>query len=106
MPVFSRLPAFSKSGKYSFKEKEELMRTHRNDKLKRHIQKCSKERFISKVQESTIVISEIYEERILHSRKSEKWVSDVSIIIMWIVMNPLHRSSDRLVVAYESKHKR
>ena len=54
MPVFSRWPAFSRSGKYSFKEKEELMRTHRNDKLKQHIQKCSKERFISKVQKRVL----------------------------------------------------
>lgn len=53
------------------------------------------------------MIYEIYQERILPSRRSEKWMSDVSKLITWIVMNPsLLRNSDRLVVADELKRKR
>ena len=88
--------------KYFLIEKEELMRIVTkykigygeelsavyNGKLKRHIQKKPKEEFIY----------EIYQERILHSRRLEKWSRDVSIIIMMLMELPLQRSFDTLLI--------
>ena len=81
------------------------MSSHYNDKLKRHIQKTPKEGFISK---SIEYYSDL---RGLSGKdptfQNARKMADVSIIIIWMLMDPpLQRSSDRLVVGDESRHKR